>query len=49
MDAGSLLFTHPTTDFQESSLDEKKYPEHLVITCLPGRLGPGSALTRRPG
>ncbi len=45
MDAGSLLRTHPTTDFQESSFDGKKYPEDVV----DGSLDPGSALTRRPG
>ncbi len=49
MDAGSLLSAHPITDSRVSSLHEKKYPGHLVDTCLPGRLGPGSALTRRPG
>ena len=49
MDAGSLLSAHPITDSRVSSLDEKKCPEDLASTCLPGRLGPGSALTRRPG
>ena len=49
MDAGAFLCAHPITDFRMSSLNKKKYPEHLVDTCLPGRLGPGSALTRRPG
>ncbi len=45
MDAGSLLSAHPITDFQESSLDKKKCPEDVVDVSL----GPGSALTRRPG
>ena len=45
MDAGSLLRTHPTTDFQESSSDGKKCPEDVA----GGSLDPGSALTRRPG
>ncbi len=45
MDTGSLLRVHPITDFQESSLDRKKYPGDLVDASLD----PGSALTRRPG
>ena len=49
MDASFLLRVHPITDFRMSSLHEKKYLEYLVDTCRPGRLDPGSALTRRPG
>ena len=45
MDAGSLLSAHPITDSQESSPNEKKYPEGVA----GGSLDPGSALTRRPG
>ncbi len=44
MDAGSLLRTHPTTDFLVSSPDGKKCPG-----VVDGSLDPGSALTRRPG
>ena len=45
MDAGSLLRVHPITDFRMSSFYGKKCPGGVV----GGSLGPGSALTRRPG